>query len=51
MPVQPIPQPQLLDPHRVLDERRDDFTADEHKERAQILERNAVAVARIYEGH
>jgi hypothetical protein len=38
MAVQPIPQPQLLDPHRVIDERRDEFTADDHKQRADKLE-------------
>jgi hypothetical protein len=37
MPVHPIPQPLLLDPNRVLDEGRDDMTAD-HKERAELAE-------------
>ncbi|MGN6609706.1 MAG: hypothetical protein ACTHMS_22180 [Jatrophihabitans sp.] len=37
MPVHPIPQPQLLDAHRVLDTSRDDFTAD-HEQRAQLLQ-------------
>ncbi len=35
--MQPIPKPHILDPNRVLDNRRGDFTAD-HKARAELLE-------------
>jgi hypothetical protein len=35
--MQPIPTPQVLDPDRILDNDRGDFTAD-HKARAQLLE-------------
>ncbi len=35
--MQPIPQPELLDPDRMLSTDRDDMTADEHRSRANEL--------------
>lgn len=36
--VQPIPQPHVLDPDRILTDDREDFTADEHRSRARELD-------------
>lgn len=36
--VQPIPEPHVLDPDRILSDEREDFTAEEHRSRAQQLD-------------
>lgn len=35
--MQPIPEPELLDPSRMLTDDRDDFTLAEHRDRANLL--------------
>lgn len=37
--VQPIPEPHILDPDRVLTDDREEFTAEEHRSRAQELDK------------